>query len=454
MSGPKTSFYGVSAEVRANLMEQLSCQQKIAACAQRLDALVLQLAAEDGENGRLCELFEMLASHTGKGREQAAALQQAREEARSELDGIRRQLKELGSLDFPRPTYSEVELSRRRMILTQITCLHEMGKLVKEGLDSAASPLRDNEETARAILRGKLDETIAAHADFSPRPDENPQDSLPGFREMQRALHTAAEDKRCPRYLFKACLRALDSMDDITDADRWRNALAVHLKPLLYRVQKETAEWQQRYDEARAAYASLCTLLGKGAEAFPVTPDGLTAMEQATEALQAEVLHEREQAHVCECVRQVMAEMGYDLLGGRDVVKRSGRSFRNELYHFEDGRALSVTHASDGQITIELGGLGREDRLPDAAEAALLRSDMDAFCASFHEVEKRLNALGVKVRERVRLLPPDEAFATIINLTDYDLTGSAPVATLAETGAASADSAAAQSAAQHMNSED
>lgn len=453
MSGPKSIYYGVSAEVRANLMEQVACQGKIASCEQSLQALMQQLAEEDGENGRLCELFEMLAAHAGKGREAAAALQRAREDARRELDGIRQQLKELGSLDFPRPTYSEIELSRRRMILTQITCLYEMGKLVKEGLDSAAAPLRENEETARTILRGKLDKTIAAPADFSPRPDDNPQDSLPGFREMQRALHTAAEDKRCPRYLFKACLRALDSMDDITDADRWRNALAVHLKPLLYRVRKETTEWQQRYDEARAAYASLCTLLGKGAESFPVTPDGLTAMEQASETLQAEVLHEREQAHVCECMRKVMADMGYDLLGGRDVVKRSGRSFRNELYHFEDGRAVSVTHASDGQITIELGGLGREDRLPDAAEAALLRSDMDAFCTSFGEIEKRLSALGVKVKERVRMLPPDEAFAAIINLTDYTLTTEEPVATLAETGAAPQQGGAA-SAAHHMESED
>ena len=47
---------------------------------------------------------------------------------------------------------------------------------------------------------------------------------------------------------------------------------------------------------------------------------------------------------------QVMREMGYHVVGRREVVKKSGRKFRNELYHFSEGAVVNITYATNGQI--------------------------------------------------------------------------------------------------------
>ena len=46
---------------------------------------------------------------------------------------------------------------------------------------------------------------------------------------------------------------------------------------------------------------------------------------------------------------------------------------------------------------------------------------MDGFCASFEQIEERLRRRGVIPRERLRMLPPAEENAQIINTNDYEL---------------------------------
>lgn len=81
-----------------------------------------------------------------------------------------------------------------------------------------------------------------------------------------------------------------------------------------------------------------------------------------------------------------------------------------------------MTYADDGKITMELGGLDTDDRLPDAAEAKQLCESMESFCDDFSEIEKRLEAKGVVLKSRLALLPPSEDYAQIINVSDYQTT--------------------------------
>jgi hypothetical protein len=70
---------------------------------------------------------------------------------------------------------------------------------------------------------------------------------------------------------------------------------------------------------------------------------------------------------------------------------------------------------------MELGGIDTEDRLPSAAEAALLCEDMKSFCSDFDEIEKRLAIKGVSVASRIAKLPPSADHATIINISGYEI---------------------------------
>ena len=116
-----------------------------------------------------------------------------------------------------------------------------------------------------------------------------------------------------------------------------------------------------------------------------------------------------------------MKDMGYDLIGRREVRKKSGKQFKNELYQFGEGTAVNITYSPEGQISMELGGIAREDRIPTEEETTVLTQDMETFCGEFSEFEKRMKAKGVIVGNRIALMPPTADYAAIINVSDYEV---------------------------------
>ena len=125
-----------------------------------------------------------------------------------------------------------------------------------------------------------------------------------------------------------------------------------------------------------------------------------------------------------------MADMGYDLIGTRKVQKKSGKHYRNELFTFNEGTAVNVTFAPDGQISMELGGLAREDRIPTAEETEVLTRDMESFCDEFDEFERRMLEKGVVVGNRIALSPPAAEYAGIINVNDYEIDASTQISVM------------------------
>ena len=78
-----------------------------------------------------------------------------------------------------------------------------------------------------------------------------------------------------------------------------------------------------------------------------------------------------------ESLDQVMYDMGYRVVGLIEVVKKSGRKFRNELFHFSEDSVNNVTYkAANGQISMELGGADTCDREPSEEESSVLCDEM------------------------------------------------------------------------------
>lgn len=181
------------------------------------------------------------------------------------------------------------------------------------------------------------------------------------------------------------------------------------------------------YSQTRACYEALCLSTEVEPKETRCCQTGLEVLQKEIERLQQQLAEDDERAYISQSIDEVMAEMGYDVIGQRQVHKKNGRHFTNELYAYEDGTAVNVTYADDGKITMELGGLDTDDRLPDAAEAKQLCESMESFCDDFSEIEKRLEVKGVVLKSRLALLPPSEDYAQIINVSDYETT--APVDT-------------------------
>ena len=137
--------------------------------------------------------------------------------------------------------------------------------------------------------------------------------------------------------------------------------------------------------------------------------------------MQTTLLERSEKEYIRSALDEIMTDMGYVLVGGREhVAKRTGRKTRHALYKVTGGVAVDVTYAENGQISMELGGLDGTDRTPTPAEAESLASDMRAFCGDYREFVRRLREKGILIDE-IGHLPPEPQYAQIINTNDYDL---------------------------------
>lgn len=212
------------------------------------------------------------------------------------------------------------------------------------------------------------------------------------------------------------------------DTDAFRNTLfTTSVHPLFRQYQAELDQYSREeveYQELLLRYSDLCEELSVPQEPLPWSPSAMAALRGTIEEMEQRILQREEEAYICRALDDVMQELGYPLLGTREVTKRSGKRFRHALYTFEDGTAIDVTYSDDGQIAMELGGLDNQDRVPDEQETIYLCDAMESFCTSFEQIEETLRRRGVVLKERIHMLPPAEENAQIINTEDYYLSES------------------------------
>lgn len=78
---------------------------------------------------------------------------------------------------------------------------------------------------------------------------------------------------------------------------------------------------------------------------FGCTADGIRAMQEANARMEEQILADRERSYINEALDAVMKEMGYELVGDRTQVKKTGKRVRHELYSLREGTAVDVTFA-------------------------------------------------------------------------------------------------------------
>lgn len=212
--------------------------------------------------------------------------------------------------------------------------------------------------------------------------------------------------------------------DEIKSTDFLENFYSISVIPFV----KKCKEYDKLDRQCGEDYRMLCLRyeylakeLNHEAEVVPFSTQAISLLLEKISTLESEELKAKEDSYICQCVEEAMAEMNYSVVGNRSVTKKNGKSFRNVLYKFDEGTAVNVTYSSDGQITMELGGVGDEDRMPTDAESASLEEDMRSFCDDFYEIERKLKARGIETKH-ISHLPPEAQFAQIINVSDFKMT--------------------------------
>ena len=392
MSGPKSSRYTLTAEQREKLT--------IAALQRTLQ-------------GERAHLTALLAQVESEGLKYRALGNLAGEKAAVDCEHLIQQYAPLLKGGVPN-TINELRNERDRILRAD----REVRKETR-GMSAERASMEDNQRKQFAQdLRMGYEATLDSA--FEARKDQKRQRQQLIIEKLERAVaeaiqkETVAEADRLMRQYKNA------------GSDGFRETIfTMSIQPFLKQFQREREQYFEEesiYRDLCSRYEELCEELSLQPVPHPWTPGAVQALQAEVDDLEARSLKCEEEAYIRQSLDEVMQELGYPLLGEREVTKRSGKRFRHMLYTFDDGTAIDVTYGDDGRIAMELGGLDDRDRIPDDRETIYLCDAMDDFCTSFAQIEERLKARGVVLRERIHMLPPSEENAQIINTSDYQLT--------------------------------
>lgn len=264
------------------------------------------------------------------------------------------------------------------------------------------------------------------------------QPAVDALNEMESHL-----DLDLPEHFANELFSSITQLQSLTDRSVIDNYIAITIEPLMKRI-KAHISFKEKSEQIFAAtldrYRALCVQLEMDQAHFDFSASGLSLLRDEVARLEALVNHDAEQAYICQSIDEVLTEMGYAVLGKRHVTKKSGRSFTSKLLTYDDGSVINVTESSTGQITMEIGGVDDHDRMPNANERVALQKKMVQFCHDFQEIEKKLAQRGVVLNTRLSMAPPEEAYAQIINASDYDLVADSSSFTTKHQNASSANS--------------
>lgn len=400
MSGPKTSAYTLTAEQRRILAEQ----RRIRIEREMLTKQLGDIRSVIAETDRIIEQMEPLYAEIGADTTTLSQAKALRKEATAALSQA--------------SSVSDTDGSAR------LRDANESLRASAHKLTAVVSAVKTEYSSTEKSFRSVIADSIDGGFDFSFDMFEDTSDISrdPYAQKIQTELKSLSELFLSAELSEKEAAIKVKLLE-INDPDFLKNYYAMTVIPFAKECRAYSAAYAsygEEYERKSYIYEANAKAIGIVAEAIPFSADAVTILDTKIRETDEIIRHRDEQAYISQCVDEAMLEMGYTVAGNREVVRRNGKRFRNELYLFDEGTAVNVTYSSDGQITMELGGIGTDDRLPTDAESASLASDMRTFCDDYYEIERRLRKKGIVTR-RISVLPPQEQYAQIINVSDYNL---------------------------------
>lgn len=143
------------------------------------------------------------------------------------------------------------------------------------------------------------------------------------------------------------------------------------------------------------------------------------AEEAEFQRLLEQQMKRREQEIIAEAIDETLEEMGYELVASMTPKVQTEEPFKAQVFSFADGVGIQVMEAN-GQVSMEVVGLGTNNRFPTAQEAEYLTNQMEDFCGAYKELEEKLAKKGVIRAASIRRHKPDKKFARILNMSTFE----------------------------------
>ena len=406
MSGPKSSRYTLTPEQRRILAEQRAIERRKSVASENIRR----------NNKRLLQIGSMFSSAKDVSGELMSRC--------GNDGGFASKLLELENVIAPiAPIISKTNNDDVNSL--ESTSKEVAASLVKaEKIASELSAISaKNEMALHASLSADIDKGFSTS--FADIQTASQTTKSEGKSKIRSQLIEMKNNPNLPKELIDELNTTLSKIESIENEAFLKNFSSVTVSPLLKRCKQYLNEYEtchEEFEKLYAEYIALCDLYFYVAQEYPCCNASIEVLKAEIKRIKETVDADDEQAYISDCLDEVMEEMGYTVIGSREVTKKNGKHFRNELYTYGEGTAVNVTYSSDGKIAMELGGIDATDRLPDSHETTVLCESMENFCEDFKEIEKRLLAKGVVLADRISLLPPSAEYAQIINTTDYNMT--------------------------------
>lgn len=406
MSGPKSARYTLTPEQRRILAEARERERKTKRELDKLQKHRRELASLKEKLVAATTSIDMLVDRVGEGNE----IQQSISKSITQIETI---IQEAAGFS------KQSGLESLQSFNTKAKTVEELARKIVAQYESQSSEIN-------AALSKNIEDSITEG--MSIRIDDEivkPQSHLESQKAKIKDVLHEIQSLNISSDLQKEGIAILKRAQEITDDSFIDNYYAMTVLPYIKRCkayEEQIKEYGEEFDELVSKHRYYSECLGMPVISFTFSMDTLNSLRHEVAELESLNAKIEEQQYISESLDQVMHDMGYNVVGSREVVKKSGRKFRNELYHFSEGSVVNVTYAANGQISMELGGVDTCDREPSEEESAVLCDEMVEFCDEFPEIERRLKEKGVVLMNRISMLPPAEEYAQIINVSDFNMT--------------------------------
>lgn len=406
MSGPKSARYTLTPEQRRILAEARERERKTKRELDKLQQHRGELATLKERLGTATTSIDMLVDRVGAGNE-------VQQSIRNSITQIEKIIQESAGLS-------------KQSGLENLQVFNSKVKTVEETARKIAAQYESQSSEINAALSKNIEDSITEG--MSIRIDDEivkPQSHLESQKAKIKDVLHEIQSLNISSDLQKEGIAILKRAQGITDDSFIDNYYAMTVLPYIKRCKAyegQIKEYGEEFDELVSKHRYYSEYLGMPVISFTFSMDTLNSLRHEVAELESQSAKIEEQQYISESLDQVMRDMGYNVVGSREVVKKSGRKFRNELYHFSEGSVVNVTYAANGQISMELGGVDTCDRVPSEEESSVLCDEMVEFCDEFPEIERRLKEKGVVLMNRISMLPPAEEYAQIINVSDFNMT--------------------------------
>ena len=406
MSGPKSGRYTLTPEQRRILADARERERKTKRELDKLQQHRGELATLKEILGTATTSIDMLVDRVGAGNE-------VQQSIRNSITQIEKIIQESAGFS-------------KKSGLEKLQVFNSKVKTVEETARKIVAQYESQSNEINAVLSKNIENSITDGMLI--RIDDEivkPQSHLESQKAKIKDVLREANNSNISSDLQKEGIAILGRAQEITDDSFIDNYYAMTVLPYIKKCkayEEQIKEYGEEFDELASKHRYYSEYLGMPVIAFTFSMDTLNSLRHEVAELESQSAKIEEQQYISESLDQVMRDMGYNVVGSREVVKKSGRKFRNGLYHFSEGSVVNVTYAANGQISMELGGVDTCDREPSEEESSVLCDEMVEFCDEFPEIERRLKEKGVVLMNRISMLPPAEEYAQIINVSDFNMT--------------------------------